>query len=660
MRVKQLWHYVPLPAKLKLCWDRITATRITVFYFIFSVLHCILQVIFQVQAFTINAQAATFLYSLVTEGHATAKGFFVLGKQLRFCDQVPASLSVSSCQVVWNGGKGDVPTTASGDFNAAAVLPYTAGAAVTSPVSSSIPTAAAPTSSTASVASSSERPKATVTAQVTKTVTNVVVASSTPKAGDNVEDDSLHLERKRFPAQPKAQGNLTDARAINLNGQIGVSLNGFGFNNESVNLDNKCLVALNWPVQLLDNTKREDVAFVAFQFWVLGTSLVALLNESIPHSLASLLTHLSATAWGAFQIYNTNSFHNDFKRLTTEGACQINLLPNYWSSRANAEIPSLALNAAALLVSCFLSFRLIKLFGWQTFKRVGASMSINRIYKLVLTLSIVIQLSLFFVVAAVALWLDQTYNGAIGSMALRAKLYQAVLTVVLLLLPPWLVLGWIAVRKELKAPMLVFLVLSMLYLISFGVMFDSTTFRWTFVQWGFFSVITTLSAVLTMIAFVVGLFCRFNFDKGLTRYLNAQEPLPGDDFVPVTYGEKGDIEKVDFPSTDRPIPTFSAAFGSGAEVPPPTQMFAAGRMGPRFYNQSAQPFEQSTDSVANPEPAYSEASSASHNGVPSSVRPLVRQGSSTSQFSVSSMGSSLSAGGSAEVQTVGKSRWVIE
>ena len=42
------------------------------------------------------------------------------------------------------------------------------------------------------------------------------------------------------------------------------------------------------------------------------------------------------------------------------GACQANLLPNYWLSRSRAEIPSLAFNVVALLVSCFLSFRLIK------------------------------------------------------------------------------------------------------------------------------------------------------------------------------------------------------------------------------------------------------------------------------------------------------------
>ena len=33
----------------------------------------------------------------------------------------------------------------------------------------------------------------------------------------------------------------------------------------------------------VDNTKREDIVFVAFSVWVLGMSFVAILNESPPH-----------------------------------------------------------------------------------------------------------------------------------------------------------------------------------------------------------------------------------------------------------------------------------------------------------------------------------------------------------------------------------------
>lgn len=78
--------------------------------------------------------------------------------------------------------------------------------------------------------------------------------------------------------------------------------------------------------------------------------------------------------------------------------------------------------------------------------------------------------------------------------------------------------GWFAARLELKFPMMVFLVLSALYLVGWGAMFDSPTFRWTFVTWGFFGVMASASAVLVLIGFIVGIMCRLNFDKGFVHY----------------------------------------------------------------------------------------------------------------------------------------------
>lgn len=49
-------------------------------------------------------------------------------------------------------------------------------------------------------------------------------------------------------------------------------------------------------------------------------------------------------------------------------------------------------------------------------------------------------------------------------------------------------------------------------------MFASTSFRWTFVEWRFFSLITAASVLLTISTFVLGLMCRLNFGKGLSRY----------------------------------------------------------------------------------------------------------------------------------------------
>jgi hypothetical protein len=490
------------------------------------------------------------------------------------------------------------------------------------------------------------------------TTTAIVFATGAPPSSHN--DHDHHDDDKKHK---RDYDGVDTIATTDINGQIQVTVNGLGHNDndEDITLDRSCLWALNYPVDILLNTKREDITFIAFQFWVLGMSIVAILNESIPHILASLLTHMLATAWAGFQISHTRTFRTNFSRLTTNGACKpINLLPNYWKDRGNAEIPSLVLNVVALVISALLTWRLVKLYGWQTFKRVGASLVINRLYKLLLTLSIVIQLSFFFMVVTIGLWLDQLWNGRIAHLAVLAYVYKPVFLVVFVLLFPWLVTGWFASRRELRIPMLIFLILSFGYLLGWGVMFASATFRWTFVQWRFFGLMASGSALLTLMACIMGLICRMNFGRGLLRYLTAQEPIL-DEAVPDAYYPSTNDEKVDFPSHAQIIPTFSVAFGSGGDVPPPTQMFVGHQRGPRFYGESQVPSEQHMDGhVADSPPTYTRSLSPEHGGPQPS---LTRQDSLSSEGSVGSSRSekTVERNNSQSSQASSRSkRWVIE
>ncbi|KZV74698.1 hypothetical protein PENSPDRAFT_681658 [Peniophora sp. CONT] len=745
MRVKNVLAAIPLVpglcANLKLFWSRVTATRLTTIYFVFSVINCIVQALLQGEATVINAKAADYLYGIVTSGNATAEGFYVWSNdELRYCDYVPDHVDASGCTLVWRPGQassmsqsensnGTLNMSAFSSSMLSATMTASSGLATPSsspvrPISSAAPlissssTAALSSSSSIAPSSSSSASSALVSSTATSTITSAAaLASQTVLVVEEADDDSddesdagsesesdsdddeavLVVSPSRRREIDRRHGAVT-VLEINLNGSVDVVLDGWGYTNTPVTLTQKCVDALNWPAQELDNTKREDIAFTAFQFWVLGMSLVALLNESIPHIIASLVTHLSSVAWGAFQLSQTQLFHDDYHKVITAGVCQVNFLPTYWKARSNVEIPSLALNAAGLLMSMFLSYKLIKMFGWQTFKRVGASRTIKRVYQLVLVLSVTIQLSLFFVVASVALWLDQICNGAIGRLAKEHKTYEVLLYIVLVLLPIWLVGGWFAVRREMKILMTVFLVLSGAYIVGWGVMFDSMTFRWTFSQWSFFAVVMSLGVALVIVCFVVGIFCRINFNRGLTHYLSAEEPLPGDDFERVT-GEKmdgSDPEKFEFPSSSGPLPTFEAAYGYDDEAPPPP---GSRTLGPRFYMQqngaldvendqvsgpavyspnlsnmdfdprqnptSRFSFSQASSATRAPSPTYSregsETTVTAHAGLPKSVRPTVRQGSIGSQksFASSRSAASTKTAGSTKSETM-KPRWVIE
>ena len=93
------------------------------------------------------------------------------------------------------------------------------------------------------------------------------------------------------------------------------------------------------------------------------------------------------------------------------GACGgMDLLSTYTTDRIDLQISLVVLNALTLVASSALCWRLRDHFGWQTFKRIGANDRINRLYKLLMVLGIVLQLDVFVLLVFFALWLDQVSN----------------------------------------------------------------------------------------------------------------------------------------------------------------------------------------------------------------------------------------------------------
>ncbi|KAF8528035.1 hypothetical protein BU17DRAFT_38723 [Hysterangium stoloniferum] len=610
MRVKHITTHLNFRAKARLVWTRITFSRLTTTYFILAIIHCLVQVTLQGQGFAANSSAALGLFNLLkVAGDADEiQGFAIFDNGLRICYELPKSIQDSSCPVIWtpdNSSSGVSPLglslavslpSSSSSSALPTVTSSTESLTVTSPVLSlSVPTAVPSLSSGVKAVSVPTTPIAeagtlVITPSEGGQPTTIVVASPTStKKPDNDDDDDDDTDRNL-----KATKLSTDnAQFFNITGLTSNTVKGVSQTNAV--LTDTCISTLLWPAQKLSNTLREDLTLIGFQVSVLGMSIVALLNESIPHVLAALFTHLVATIWSIAQVFQTEDFRQDFFRLIVNGACSgNNLLGSYWQERKKAEIASAVVNTISFIVTAFLTYKLTRTYGWQTFKRVGASIKINRMYKLVLSLSIAIQLALFFIVAAAALWIDQLCNGSVGHLSKLANIYKAGIIIMFVLLVPWLTLGWFAIRREMRKSCLAFLGLSIIFIGLWAAMFDSISFRWTFMLWPFFAVMAIVSGTLIVLTFILGLACRFNFGKGLPHYLNSEEPLDGDDFDPVypdTHGgNASDHEKVDYPSVERPVPTFSAAFGGGDEALRPADTHFSPPRGPEgmFLQQSEQ------------------------------------------------------------------------
>ncbi|KAH8806838.1 hypothetical protein DL96DRAFT_1629872 [Flagelloscypha sp. PMI_526] len=561
MRTKQLWINLSFLPSLRLVWQRITVTRLTIGYFLFSVLHCVIQTGLQGRVFALNRNAAGQLSKIleVTNTRRT-DAYPLLGYDMRLCS---SDETLDACVTVWDGTPqvnfplkdanattiGQAQNSSSSSISSTQTVTQISSIQVASTASSST---IIRSSSTPSPAPSSPTPSTPAPAPPAPAPPKT---PATPSAQDNdIDLDDLFDGPATFTSVDSGSETRDDDSGPNSDddsrklasredGYFNVSLP-----DGQAMLTKACVQSLNYPVFALERTEREDAALVIFNFWVLGMSVVAILNESIPHVIASLLTHILSTAWSGFQLAHTAHFHLDFDYVVKNGACAgaPSLLPSYWQLRNQHEIPALALNCIALAISVGLTFYLIKTFGWKTYKRIGASLSINRMYKLLLVFSIGLQLALFFIAITVGVWVDQLFNGAAKSLANHRKVYETVGIITILFIGPWLWLGWTGARKEARHQMTAFLCLSILYIASWLLMLISHTFRWQFTDWPFFSVMVVLSLLLTMMTVILGLFVRLNFGKGLINYLNNGDELPNAHFINVNVTTTRDVESDGF------------------------------------------------------------------------------------------------------------------
>ncbi|KAF8918318.1 hypothetical protein CPB85DRAFT_1214125 [Mucidula mucida] len=306
-----------------------------------------------------------------------------------------------------------------------------------------------------------------------------------------------------------------------------------------------CLESLLYIRDILRDARREDVVTLLFQIWMLSLSLVTILNESLPHLGASLAGHVLGTAWAGFRVSNSKMLQERYNNLIVNGTCDgIDLLGNWWDIRTQHTIPVIAIHVAALLIYLYLSTNIYKVYANQSFSRVGASAEINNIYKAVLLLSVFLQLVGFFSLASTGMWIDKIANSSIRPMARHLPLYLAAFAVTAVIEIPWVVLGWLSVRREYRKLFVVFGILSVFLLSVSSFMFASNLYRLIFDSWPFFATITVTAYVLLVVTSFLAVVCRLHFGKGLKEYLRVTEALEGMDFTPVNFSKNDDAKSV--------------------------------------------------------------------------------------------------------------------
>jgi len=302
-------------------------------------------------------------------------------------------------------------------------------------------------------------------------------------------------------------------------------------------LDPVCIRTMLYPNEKLRQSIREDASLAAVNIWLLGIATFALAYESVPHLLALLLMRLLATVWSSYTIWRTINLGQRIQHLIGDPytPCQLDIFSPYFKQRVTFQIVDLVFHSIALLSSLILSWNLIQRYQRSTFKRIGPPRHVVKIYRYFLTVLVGLQLSVFFLVVSMGLWIDQLRNSEIKKISLHTSLYEVISIATVILLLPWITMGWFAVRYEKGRLMIAFLATSTLFIASWSMMFYSQVYRFSFVDWPFFGSLTCTSFVFMLLSTGFGVVCWLNFNKGLAHFLYVEKALAQVAFEPEVF-----------------------------------------------------------------------------------------------------------------------------
>ncbi|KAI7892379.1 uncharacterized protein EV154DRAFT_418738 [Mucor mucedo] len=259
------------------------------------------------------------------------------------------------------------------------------------------------------------------------------------------------------------------------------------------------------PVRAADRLGRikwENIAFMGFQLWFLGMAFDATVYQNTAEILALGILNVACAVLGALQVVDGVKW---LDRLTGTSYPTEPL--------AMAEKIEISLSVVLLtfaIIMSYLSYQMSKQFGWNIYKKIGADVQIQKMYRMFQFFVLALKIDFFTGFMVSIFYLIQF---AMKKGIMWETIVQVIVTVCMI---PMLFFGRSAGSAESKTKMIIFLTFLCLVLFHFVLIFTQTLqpnnswYTWIVLIW--------IGVAFTLITAGLGIVCTINFGKGLKPF----------------------------------------------------------------------------------------------------------------------------------------------
>ncbi|KAI9012112.1 hypothetical protein CLU79DRAFT_805918 [Phycomyces nitens] len=260
----------------------------------------------------------------------------------------------------------------------------------------------------------------------------------------------------------------------------------------------------------LGRIKWENIAFIGFQFWFVVMVLDATVYQNTAEILALAIFNVICAILSALQVIDGVRW---FDRIN-------DVAPSLSYPLSIAEKIEISLSVTTLVFACimsFLSYKMTKQFGWNIYKKIGADIQIQKMYRmfqffvLALKIDIFIEflVSLFYIIQRSLADIRSDEDSIEG-----ATWFQIACTILML---PMLYFARRSGSTESKAQMITFMLFQCIVLVHFALVFRKTFqpnnnwYTWIVLVW--------IGIAMDVATCVLGYICMRNFGKGLKPFV---------------------------------------------------------------------------------------------------------------------------------------------
>ncbi|KAK4521185.1 threonine deaminase [Mucor velutinosus] len=254
----------------------------------------------------------------------------------------------------------------------------------------------------------------------------------------------------------------------------------------------------------LGRIKWENIAFMGFQAWFFGMAVDATVYQNTAEILVLAVLNCFCAMLGALEVVDGVKWLNQLQQT------QYPVWP-----LANAEKMEIALAVVILafaIVMSYLSYEMSKQFGWNIYKKIGADVRIQKMYRIFQFFVLALKIDIFTEFLISIFYLIQFAVKENGTQ--WDTWIQLAVTILML---PMLYFARTAGSTESEGRMITFVCFQAIVIIHFALVLDQTFqpnnnwYTWITFVW--------IGIAVDVATMVLGILAMRNFDQGLKPYV---------------------------------------------------------------------------------------------------------------------------------------------